>query len=91
MLVKGTKIPVREEGQRLAVENLQISDLVFDPFADKSCEIVDILARSVALDPSPRGVTKHPLQPVLLRRDALGQDRPSEGVLVSPSQGILTV
>lgn len=91
MLVKGTRVLVREEGQRLAVENLMISDLVFDPFADNYFEIVDILARSVILDPPPHGQTKHKLQPVRLRRDALGQGRPSNTILVSPSQGILTV
>ena len=50
MLVQGTLILVREEGQRLAVEDLEIGGFVFDPLADKYCEIIDILARWLFLN-----------------------------------------
>ena len=90
MLVQGAMILMREEGHRLAVEDLKIGGFVFDPFADKYCEIIDILARSVVLEPPPEGQNKHPLCPVQLRPDILGLGRPTEPVWLSPSQGILT-
>lgn len=91
MLVQGTSILVREAGQRQAVENLKISDLIFDPFAGKYCEIVDILARSISFGQRDGKPCTHPLQPIAIPRDFFGRGRPFKAVSLSPSQGVFLI
>lgn len=90
MLTNGSMILVREEGDRRPVESLQISDFIFDPIADKYCEIIDILSREIRSEWLGEKY-EHPLRPVVLDADLLGPGRPTHQTIVSPSQPILTV
>lgn len=79
---------IRENGAQKSVDELMISDLVFDPLAGKYVEIVDILSRTIMLE---RGNEKHPLHPVQLRAGCISKGRPTRDLLVSPSQVICHV
>lgn len=87
MLTKGNRVLIREDGTRKPIEELLISDLVFDPWGDKYIEIVDILSRTIDLNGAGEGGT-HPLHPVMIKAGAMVGSRPREDLMVSPSQGI---
>lgn len=78
---------VRESGVRKPVESLIISDLVYDSWAGKYVEIVDILSRTIELD----SAKNEPLFPVCIKQGSIATDRPSRDLLVSPSQVIFYV
>lgn len=88
MLTSGSMVLIREGGARKPVDELVISDLVFDPWAQKYVEIVDILSRKVELEGDP---DKHPLYPIQLRVGSVATGRPHENLLVSPSQVICCI
>ncbi|MBR9841905.1 MAG: hypothetical protein GYB25_02005 [Rhodobacteraceae bacterium] len=90
MLANSTQILINETGHRKPIEELQIGDLVFDPFADQYGEITNILSKELdfAKFRNPRS---HHLYPVVLRAGSLGPARPSRNVAVSPGQEILAV
>lgn len=87
MINKGSLVRVHKDGERRRVEDISISDFVFDPFTDEYCEIVDILSREVTY---PTG-RDHPLYPVEVHAGAVGPGRPDRTVWVSPSQPLYYV
>ena len=87
MLTEGSMVLIREDGTRKPVEQLQISDLVFDPWADEYVEIVDILSRKVEFDGQAQP-WRNPLYPVTLKSGCVAKSRPSTDLLVSPSQPV---
>lgn len=90
MLVNGTQILITDTGHRKPVEELQIGDLVFDPFADQYGEVTDILSKELDFGKF-RNPQSHHLYPVVLRAGVLGPARPSRDIAVSPGQEILSV
>lgn len=87
MLTQGSMVLIREDGTRKPVEQLQISDLVFDPWADEYVEIVDILSRKVEFDGEMQPWS-NPLYPVTLKSGCIAKSRPTTDLLVSPSQPV---
>lgn len=90
MLISGNKVLIRENGTQKLVDDLMISDLVYDPWAQKYIEIVDILSRTVDLY-SIEEAGMHPLHPIVLEAGSIAKSRPREDLLLSPSQVIYHV
>lgn len=90
MLTSGTMVLVRENGSRKAVQDLMISDLVYDPWAGQYVEIVDILSRELDLA-AHAFAGGHPLAPVKIAKGTVTSTRPTEDVYVSPAQPILRI
>jgi hypothetical protein len=84
MLSQGLQVLIRDNGQRESVENLKISDLIFDPVEKQYVEIIDILAREICLEAS-----SSPLNPVTIKAGSVLPGRPSQDLLVSPAQTIV--
>jgi hypothetical protein len=72
----------------LPVEQLNIGSFIFDPFADKYCEITDILSRRIDLPDAP-GRSAHPVPAVVIGAGHFGADRPRVNVAVSPFQELM--
>lgn len=82
MLASGSKVLIRESGAKKPVDELMISDLVFNPWSRKYVEIVDILSRTVDLANMGTG-DPHPLYPVQLKADSIAKGRPDRPLLMS--------
>lgn len=80
MIAKGMPVQIRRSGTTVAVERLEIGDLVYDPLADNYIELVDILSRHSSLLPTPI---------VRLRTDMLGLGRPRRDLLISRYQMVM--
>lgn len=79
MIGFGMPVQVRRCGTSVAVEQLVIGDLVYDPLSDNYIELVDILSRGTAALGN---------RLVRLRADVLRPGCPSRDVLVSRQQCI---
>lgn len=86
MLTSGTKIQIRASGAQVCVDDLAIADLIYDPFQDAYCEVVDILQRTTFIDSSIGGSTSYKLRPVVIRAGAIGNKMPKNDITVSQAQ-----
>lgn len=80
MIAKGMPVQIRRSGTSVAVERLEIGDLLYDPLADNYIELVDILSRHSSLLSSPL---------IRLRKDMLGQGRGQRDLLISRYQMVM--
>lgn len=87
MLVKGAPVLCDSEGSRKLVEELQIGEHIYDPLAEKSVEIVDILSRKIDLSKWPRA-TRAALTPLQIFPASIARNIPYQTVRVSPSQPV---
>lgn len=87
MLGEGCSVLVRKDGGRTRVENLNIGDLIYDPFAGCYCEITDVLSRKIPCDPKYIE-EEHPLHPLVVEKDSLGVGKPQQRLVISPGQPI---
>lgn len=87
MFTSGTQIQIRESGTTILVDELEISDLVYDPLKRNYQEIVDILKRTIKI--ATNGY--HPLRPIQVRAGSAGAGQPSRDLVISPSQCVLDV
>lgn len=89
MLTAGTYIQIRADGATKPIEQLQIADLIFDPFRGEYCEIVDILSRTTELFPAPAQCQVSPLHPVRMKVGSVGDGLPRRDLVTSPSQPVM--
>lgn len=89
MLTSGTKIQIRADGTQLRVDDLAIADLIYDPFQDTYCEVVDILRRTTFIDTGIGGSTSQRLRPVVIRASAIGDQVPKTDIIISQAQCVL--
>lgn len=80
MIAKGMPVQIRRSGTSVAVERLEIGDLVYDPLADNYIELIDILSRRSSLLATPLA---------RLHTDMLGQGRPRRDLLLSRYQMVM--
>ena len=85
MLTSGSLVQVDKNGARKRVEDLIISDLVFNPWSGRYVEIIDILSRGIELDATE--ISRCPVRPVIVPKGAVSANRPAQDICVSPGQG----
>lgn len=89
MLTSGTKIQIRADGTQICVDDLAIADLIYDPFQDTYCEVVDILRRTTFIDTGIGGSTSQRLRPIVIRAGAIGDQMPKNDITISQAQRVL--
>lgn len=90
MILSGTLVSSGLGGKYVPVDELRIGDTLKDPLTQKVGRILDIRYRD--LDFEIAGVQLFsPYRPVQIGAGALGRQRPSRNLLVSPEQEVLVM
>ena len=89
MLTSGTKIQIRADGAQIRVDDLAIADLIYDPFQDAYCEVVDIWSGPHLLTILLAAAPAISCGPFVIRAGAIGDRMPKSDITVSQAQCVL--
>jgi hypothetical protein len=88
MLTGQTRVQIRAEGGSIAIEDLKISDLVYNPLTQEYVEIIDILHRRLMTREGGGEHLLHSNGPIEIPEGAISSGRPAAPLVVSSRQMI---